>query len=105
MSKKTAKTILSAAVDAAIAKGAETIVEIDATMARFIKEVRELAANPGVFWGCELVAEMDDNDLAKMITGALTTKTAIKKVKRALYRQIDPYGRVAEIKARNAAAA
>lgn len=73
--------------------------------AKFVAEVRshaQKAQDVQARWTG--VAALSDAKLAKIVEGALTLKTAIKKTARHLYREADPYGRIAAIKARNEAA-
>lgn len=101
-----AQKLVASAVNKALTNGAEPIVEVRATTVTpaMVAHVKEYALNPVKGWGWELVAEFSDEEIAAVLEGALTLKTCVKKMARHLYRNIDPYGRIAAIRERNAAA-
>ena len=133
MSKKiTSQTIITAAVNKALAAGGVPIVEVKAAQdevlaaefgntpedgstetdgstvtPKMIAAVREYAAAPtkGKAWGWEFVSGFTDADITEVIEGALTVKTAIKKMSRRLYKEVDPYGTFAAKAAQPAATA
>jgi ABC-type uncharacterized transport system substrate-binding protein len=94
-----AKKAVSKAVNKALKQGAEPVVEITAATAKMIAAVRKHAEAQAQAWW-KGAAKLSDNKIATIISGALTTKTAIKKTARHLYGEADPYGRIAAAKAR-----